>query len=92
MYISQRERDYLRKILSERDSQVEDHRGTGQDGLPSVVDVQAKLTDKECELRKLAEEYQELKEKLAQAEAQVHVHVSTPNTCICTIFHCLWYM
>jgi hypothetical protein len=57
----QRERDNLRKLLSKRDAHVEGHRGTGQGGLISVADLQ------------LAEENQELKDKLAQAEAQVHV-------------------
>ena len=65
----------MRKLLSERNAHVEGHRGTGQDGLPSVTDIQARLTDKEYQLRTLAEENQVLKEKLAQSEAQVHVHV-----------------
>ena len=70
--LTQRERDYLRKLLSERDAHVEDHRGTGQNGSTSVADLQAKLTDKECQLRKLTDECQKLKDKVEQAEAQVY--------------------
>ena len=44
---------------------------TGQGGLISVTDVHAEVMDKEYQLRKLADENKELKDKLAQAEAQV---------------------
>ena len=63
----------MRKLLSERDAHVEDHRGTGQGGLTSVADLQAELADKECQLHKLTDENQGLKDKVEQAEAQVHM-------------------
>ena len=68
--LTQRERDYFRKLLSEKDAHVEDHRDTGQGG--SVTDIQTQLTEQKSQLLKLAKENEELKEKLAQAEAQVH--------------------
>ena len=70
--LTQRERDRFRKLLSERDTHVEDHRGTGQGGLTSVADLQAKLADKKCQLQNLADECQKWKDKAEQAEAQVH--------------------
>ena len=63
----QRERDRFHKVLSERDAHIEDHRGTGQ-----VADLQAKLADKECQLRNLTDECQKWKNEAEQAEGQVH--------------------
>ena len=61
----------MRNQLSKKDSRVEDHRDTGQGVSPSVTDLQTQLTEKKHQLFKLAEENQELKENLAQVEAQV---------------------
>ena len=71
----------MRELLSERDTDVEVHKGTGQGGLTSVADLQAKLADKECQLRELADENQGLKDKVAQAEAQVHNYTSSDTLC-----------
>ena len=40
-----------------------------------MADLQAKLADKECQLRNLTDECQKWKEKTEQAEAQVYIHV-----------------
>ena len=64
----------MRKQLSEKDVHVhvEGHRETGQGGSPSVTGIEAQLSEKKCQLLKLTKENEELKEKLAQFEAQVH--------------------
>ena len=71
---TQGERDYLRKLLSEKDVHVhaEGHREAGQGGSPSVTGIEAQLSEKKCQLLERTKENKELKEKLAQAEAQVH--------------------
>ena len=93
--LTQRERDHFRKLLSERDTHVEDHRGTGQGGLTSVADLQAKLADKKCQLRNLADECQKWKEKAEQAEAQVHNYATSdtlhlPSFMKPLYFYSLW--
>ena len=64
----QKERDRLHKVLSEKGTHVDDHRTIKQDDSGSLAGLQAKSKDKES---KLADEIKELKDKLAQAEAQV---------------------
>lgn len=79
---TQNERDRLREMLS--NVGVEGHKETGQNGL-SAADLQTQLAEKNTQLLTLADEKEELVEKLTQAEAQVCtcVYLHAPCTCAC---------